>query len=99
MFFGTGPALNHANAVATLEQLGLASAYHTVRGELQGQESVPTIYWRDRRKDGPTYHIDYVFLPSQWLSRVRELSVGTFEDWCGTGLSDHVPIVVDIKPY
>jgi len=27
------------------------------------------------------------------------LSVGTFEDWCGAGLSDHVPIVVDVKPH
>ena len=72
-------------------------AYHTLRGEPQGQESVPTLYWRDRKKDGPTYHIDYVFLPAQWLGRVREMAIGTFEDWCGSGLSDHVPIVVDIN--
>ena len=30
------------------------------------------------------------------IGRVHELVVGTFEDWCGLGLSDHVPIVVDI---
>jgi hypothetical protein len=36
----------------------------------------------NRKKGGPTYHIDYVFLPSQSLGRVRELTVGTFEDWC-----------------
>jgi exodeoxyribonuclease-3 len=92
-----GWRINHANAVGTLKQLGLASAYHTLRNELQGQEPVPTIYWRDRKKDGPTYHIDYVFVPKQWLGHVRELAVGTFEDWCGSGLSDHVPIVVDIN--
>jgi len=92
-----GWRINHANAVATLKELGLASAYHALRGEAQGQESVPTIYWRDRKKAGCTYHIDYVFLPAPWLVHVRELSVGTFEDWCGAGLSDHVPIVVDIK--
>lgn len=91
-----GWRINHANAVATLEKLGFVSAYHAMRGELQGGETVPTVYWRDRRKDGPTYHIDYVFLPGQWLGRVRELTVGSFEDWCGSGLSDHVPIVVDI---
>ena len=43
-----------------------------------------TLYWRDRKKDGPTYHIDYIFLPTQWLGRVRDLSVGTYEDWCGS---------------
>jgi exodeoxyribonuclease-3 len=91
-----GWRINHGNAVATLENLGLASAYHMLRSEAQGQESVPTLYWRDRNKDGPTYHIDYVFLPVHWMTRVRELAVGTFEDWCGAGLSDHVPIMVDI---
>jgi hypothetical protein len=30
------------------------------------------------------------------VTRVRELAIGTFEDWCGAGLSDHVPIVVDV---
>jgi exodeoxyribonuclease-3 len=91
-----GWRINHASAVATLEGLGLASAYHALRGESQGQESVPTLYWRDRKKDGPTYNIDYVFLPAQWVTRVRQLAIGTFEDWCGAGLSDHVPIVVDV---
>ena len=39
-----GWRINHANAVATLEKLGLASAYHVLRGELQGEETVPTLY-------------------------------------------------------
>ena len=94
-----GWRINHANAVATLQKVGLVSAYHETHGELQGSETEPTLYWRDRKKDGPTYHIDYVFLPSQWLGQVQELSVGTFEDWCGAGLSDHVPIVLDVKPH
>ena len=58
---------------------------------------MPTLYWRDRKKDGPTYHIDYVFVPTQWLGSVRELAVGSFEEWCGSGLSDHVPILVDVN--
>jgi len=94
-----GWRINHGNAVAALQRAGLVSAYHEIRGELQGSETEPTLYWRDRKKNGPTYHIDYVFIPSHWLGRVHELSVGTFEDWCGAGLSDHVPIVVDVKPH
>jgi len=27
---------------------------------------------------------------------VSHLSVGAFETWCGAGLSDHVPVVVDV---
>src|SRR5260370_18324 len=72
------------------------NGYHAVRGEAHGAESEPTLYWRDRTKDGPTYHIDYIFVPSLWIGKVRELSIGTFETWCGSGLSDHVPVVVDV---
>jgi exodeoxyribonuclease-3 len=91
-----GWRMNHGTAVAILESYGLVSAYHALRGEAQGRESAPTLYWRDRSKDGPTYHIDYVFLPERWLRHVREFTIGSFEDWCGSGLSDHVPVVVDI---
>jgi exodeoxyribonuclease-3 len=91
-----GWKINHMTAVETLKNLGLVSAYHELSGESHGQEKLPTIYWRDRAKDGPTYHIDYVFVPNRWLARVHSLVVGTFEDWCGSGLSDHVPIIVDI---
>jgi len=91
-----GWRMNHARAVASLEKQGLTSAYHAVRGEAQGCETDPTLYWRDRRKDGPTYHIDYVFLPRSWIGKITALTVGSFEEWCGSGLSDHVPIVVDI---
>jgi exodeoxyribonuclease-3 len=85
---------NHTTTVALLAGLGLVSAYHATRGEAHGAEREPTLYWRDRTKDGPTYHIDYVFLPQPWIGKVTQLSIGTFEDWCG--FSDHVPVVVDV---
>src|SRR5258708_9678083 len=88
--------INHGLSVAILERYGLVSAYHERMAEKQGEESIPTLYWRDRKKDGPTYHIDYVFLPRTWLDRIRAFSVGSFEEWCGAGLSDHVPVVVDV---
>ncbi len=92
-----GWRINHSTKVRILEEsFGLVSAYHTIRGEAHGQESAPTLYWRDRTEDGPTYHIDYVFLPSAWIGKVSHLSVGGFETWCGAGLSDHVPVIVDV---
>jgi hypothetical protein len=27
---------------------------------------------------------------------MSEMSVGSFEDWSGRGLSDHVPLLIDI---
>ncbi len=90
-----GYLINHAHTVSLLESYGLVSAYHAFHGEAQGAETIPTHYWRDRRKDGPTYHIDYVFASRAW--RIRAMSVGTFEDWCGAGLSDHVPLVADME--
>jgi len=92
-----GWRINHSTKVKILEDdFGLVSAYHAVRGELHGKETVPTLYWRDRTKAGPTYHIDYVFLPSRWIGKVK-VDVGTFETWCGAGLSDHVPVIVDVE--
>jgi len=82
--------------VARLAAGGLVSAYHEIRGEAPGAELEPTLYWRDRRKNGPTYHIDYVFLPRPWLVRLKEVEIGSFEAWCGNGLSDHVPVVVEV---
>jgi exodeoxyribonuclease III len=91
-----GWRMNHAHAVARLAAGGLVSAYHELRGEVPGAELEPTHYWRDRRKDGPTYHIDYVFLPRLWLAGLKEVEIGSFEAWCGNGLSDHVPVVVEV---
>ena len=88
---------NHAGVVEALAELGLVSAYHVDRCVDQGAEPEPTHYWRDRKKDGPTYHIDYIFIPRQWQARMREMYVGSFDEWCGSGLSDHVPLAVDIE--
>ena len=92
-----GWCINHMTKVRILEEMDRVSAYHAWTGERQGEESIPTHYWRDRRKDGPTYHIDYIFAPRHWLPHVTEFIVGTFEDWCGNGLSDHVPLVMDVQ--
>jgi hypothetical protein len=30
------------------------------------------------------------------MARMREVRIGTFEAWCGAGMSDHAPVVVDV---
>jgi hypothetical protein len=67
----SGLAQQSGQVVASLAKLGLLSAYHELRNEQQGGETVPSLYWRDHTKDGPSYHIDYVFLPAHLLAHVE----------------------------
>jgi len=92
-----GWRINHMTKVDMLADMGLVSAYHALTEEAHGQETMPTHYWRDRRKDGPTYHIDFVFVPTAWLARVTQFRIGSFEEWCGNGLSDHAPVIMEVE--
>ncbi len=92
-----GWRINQASHVRVLAERGLVSVYHEVMNEPQGGETIPTHYWRDRKRDGPTYHIDYIFVPETWLAAVRHFEVGGFDAWCGSGLSDHVPLIMDLE--
>lgn len=94
-----GWAGNFRDSLDTLDGYGLVSAYHAAKDEAHGKETAPTIYWKTRRKDGDTYHIDYIFVPRAWTERAFDLHVGHYDDWAapGTGadgrsLSDHVPL-------
>jgi hypothetical protein len=48
------------------------------------------------KTEGPKYHVDYCFLPLEWCSHLREVEVATKDAWVGKGLSDHVPLIVDL---
>jgi len=90
-----GHAINFAENLDRIRRLGLDSAYHRATGEPVGAETIPTHYWRDRKIDGPTYHIDYLFYPQAWHRHFRHFGVGDFAGFCGPGLSDHAPLVAD----
>ncbi len=87
-------AKQHARTLDGAKRAGLVSAYHHHFSEEQGAESVPTLYWRGAGQK--TYHIDYAFIPYEWLPRLGEVSAGSKQDWIDSGLSDHVPLVVDL---
>ena len=87
-----GRAVNHSAVDRKLATLGFRSAYHGFFGEEQGEETRPTHYFQ-RKKNRP-FHIDYCYLPSQWLVNVTNVTVGEFSDWAT--LSDHVPLVVTL---
>lgn len=84
---------NHSRFVKRLGEAGLSSAYHAMTEEEQGGESKPTFYLY-RHLTRP-FHIDFVFLPRAWRSRVRRLEVGAAADWLA--FSDHMPVVLDLN--
>jgi endonuclease/exonuclease/phosphatase family metal-dependent hydrolase len=78
--------------VKLLNEHGLVSTYHEHFGEPQGGETRHTLYMF-RHQDKP-YHIDYIFIPKEWASRLKTVEVGAFETW--SKLSDHCPVAVDV---
>ena len=72
-----------------LHSEGLVSAYHGDRP--LGRESDPTHYFQ-WRQDRP-FHLDYCFVPRSWL--LDRVHVGNYADWAS--LSDHRPVVVDVR--
>ena len=72
--------------------LGFVSAYHQYFNEEFGHETRPTHYHLGHQQK--TFHLDYCFLSRELVERLRHVTVGTYEDW--KGISDHVPLIVDL---
>jgi Endonuclease/Exonuclease/phosphatase family len=79
-----------------LADLDMISAYHAHTGVEHGAEAVDTHFFRTHQD--ARFHIDFVFIPKSWTDRIRNVEVGTHAKWVASGLSDHVPIVVDVDP-
>jgi endonuclease/exonuclease/phosphatase family metal-dependent hydrolase len=75
-----------------LDELGFASAYHRHRGVSRGAEAEPT-FCRYRRLPG-SHHPDHVFLDRATAAGLLGVEVGRADHW--VGVSDHLPVVVDL---
>jgi len=73
-----------------LKQKKIYSTYHQFYGQEQGKEKHPTLFMY-RHQDKP-YHIDYCFASIDFMNKLNNVEVGTYEDW--TKFSDHVPLIV-----
>jgi len=83
---------SHSQLVEKLGSFRLVSAYHTLRGEIQGQEITPTLFmYRNLAK---SYHIDYAFV-SPAISRSCELLIGEPSEWLHK--SDHMPLILTLS--
>ncbi len=75
------------------QSLGLTSAYHVFTGEQHGEKTSPTLH-HNKHDDRP-YHIDYVFLPLDWVARIADVKIGEFERF--RPFSDHCPVTVELS--
>lgn len=85
---------NHSAAVDRFRKLGLESAYHVFSGVSQGAEQRHPTHWNMKKKDR-AYHVDYAFLSRPLLSRLKNVVVGSCDDWLS--LSDHAPVLVELN--
>ena len=77
-----------------ISPLPLVSAYHvSYFNEQPGKETRPT-YFHKRQKTSAFFHVDYCFIPAEWVSCIQKVEVGSYDDW--HTLSDHVPLIVDL---
>jgi hypothetical protein len=83
---------NHSAVVKFFADRNIVSAYHHFFSEEHGHETRPTHYlWHHKNR---AFHIDYVFLPKNWATEIREVEVGEYAKW--GKLSDHVPLVINL---
>jgi endonuclease/exonuclease/phosphatase family metal-dependent hydrolase len=80
-----------SDVLAAFERLEMTSAWHTLQGEAHGQESAATLYWT--WNEAKPFHIDFAF--SRPGLEAAHVSLGTYEQYVGGRISDHVPLVVN----
>ncbi len=86
----------HRATVDMLSERGMGSAYHLHVDCEHGQEAAHTLRWIGRGSVPYLYHCDYIFVSSD-LQLGLSTSVGSEHDFMGRGLSDHLPVVVDVE--
>lgn len=84
---------NHSSVVNNLKDKEIYSVYHEYFNEEQGKEKQPTLYMY-RKKEKP-YHIDYCFVSANILDKIKDVEVGTHEEW--TTHSDHSPLIIEFE--
>lgn len=84
---------NHSTVVNKLAEKKIYSTYHTFYNQKQGSEKHATLFmYRHKNK---TYHIDYCFASSDFITKLKKVEIGKYEDW--TPYSDHKPLMVTFK--
>ena len=83
---------NFENINSKLIELGFKSAYHSDTNDDFGSEKGATFF--HTKQESKKYHIDYMYLK---LLETESVELGAFDRWIK--LSDHVPVIVEVKPH
>lgn len=98
IFHRNDPNWDMLELIALLEAHGLVSAYHSFTELEHGDpREQPTRFRPDPVGGTDTHHVDYCFIPIEWLPALRNVQVGSPDVWFSTvRAEEHVPVVVDI---
>lgn len=81
---------DRAIAVRLREEFGLVGAWQAANPGLPLQQ---TLRWS--RDKVPPYHCDGIFIPMNWVERIKSCEVLSGPDW--NELSDHNPVRIDLE--
>ena len=86
---------NHSDVVKELQEIEIESLYHKFTKEEQGKETQATFF--HHRNFGKPYHIDYCFASSYFVKKLKNITVGNYENW--KHLSDHSPLIISFDKF
>lgn len=97
VFHRNDPNWDMLELIALLEAQGLVSAYHVFNGLEHGDpREQPTRFRPDAIVEIESHHVDYCFVPSEWVPAIRNVQVGEPSNWfTSVRAEEHVPLVVD----
>ncbi len=82
--------ISHSTLVEILEQKEIYSTYHKHYNQTQGKEEHSTLFMY--RHQNKPYHIDYCFASVDLIDKLKNVEIGSYEEW--TKYSDHKPVIV-----
>lgn len=82
---------SHSDVVNNLADKDIYSVYHKHLDTEQGKEKHPTFFLQ--RNKAKAYHIDYCFVSADLYSKLKNIEIGTYENWITQ--SDHTPLIID----
>ncbi len=99
IFHRNDPNHDMLELVAMMGANGLTSAYHHFTGLDHGDpREAPTRFQLDPLGQEVGHHVDYCFVPTEWLPALRSVQVGAREVWIRHVRSEeHVPLVFDFE--
>lgn len=84
---------NHTDVVNKLAEKNIHSIYHRHFDEEQGKEKLPTLFLQ--KKQNKPYHIDYCFASLSIAEKVKQVEVGSYDEWITH--SDHSPLKITFE--